>query len=66
MTLALALRLTAATDYADAIAQLAQIFVSPRTGDLVVCARLGHESSARARAEPLRKRIRGVVADVRM
>jgi hypothetical protein len=52
MTHAEALRYTAASDYPDAIVQLAQIFASPRTGDLVVSARLGHDLRARYEKPP--------------
>ncbi|MBI3070957.1 MAG: alkaline phosphatase family protein [Deltaproteobacteria bacterium] len=47
-----ALRLTATTDYPDAIVQLAQLFTSARTGDVVVSARLGHDLRARFEKPP--------------
>ncbi len=37
------LQLTSGTEYPDALVQLAQIFESPRTGDLIACARNGHD-----------------------
>lgn len=43
MTEQQALELTFASDYPDALVQLAQIFQSPRTGDMVVTSKLGHD-----------------------
>jgi hypothetical protein len=44
--------LTANSDYPDAPWQICEFFRSPRAGDLIVCARLGHDLRARFEYQP--------------